>query len=152
MYRLSKGKPEGGHQFESLLQLSSINRIKMVQLVVQQPDIPHFELNAQLRRAWDLHRGVGCEVLTAVLIWDITPCSPFKVNLRFKEINHLHHQCRRIIQTRNQSQAGSRQQPSAGFQQTTRRCFPENRTFLTSPNMFRCSCRICSDRKGMRTC
>jgi hypothetical protein len=52
MHRLlSIGKPEGGHQLESLLQLSSINPIKMVQLVVQQPDIPHFELNAQLRRA-----------------------------------------------------------------------------------------------------
>jgi hypothetical protein len=57
---------------------------------------------------------VGFEVLTAVVMkisifWDITPCSPLKVNRRFGETYRLHLQGRRVSQKRNQSEAGSKQ-------------------------------------------
>jgi hypothetical protein len=50
---------------------------------------------------------VGSEVLTAVvmnssLLWDITPCSPLKVNQRFEGTCRLHLQGPRISRTRNQ--------------------------------------------------
>jgi hypothetical protein len=38
--------------------------------------------------------------------YDITPYSPFKVNRRFREIYCLHLQGQRIIQARNQHEAG----------------------------------------------
>jgi hypothetical protein len=52
---------------------------------------------------------VGFEVLTAVVtrgnvFWDITPCSPFKVNRCFGGIYRFHHQGRRINRARNQSE------------------------------------------------
>jgi hypothetical protein len=50
---------------------------------------------------------------------DITPCSPLKVNRRFKGTCRLHLQGRRISQARNKRQAGSRQQTSFDFQRTT---------------------------------
>jgi hypothetical protein len=51
--------------------------------------------------------AVRFEVLTAVIMescvfWDITPCSPVKVNLRFGGTCRLHLQSRRISQARNQ--------------------------------------------------
>jgi hypothetical protein len=53
---------------------------------------------------------VGFEVLTAVImksaiIWDITPCSPLKVNRRFVETYRLHLQGRRISRARNQRES-----------------------------------------------
>jgi hypothetical protein len=50
---------------------------------------------------------VGFEVLIAVImkntvLWDITPCSPLKVNWRFGGTCHLHLQGRRITRARNQ--------------------------------------------------
>jgi hypothetical protein len=46
---------------------------------------------------------VGFEVLTAVdvkskIFWDITPCSPLKVNRRFGRTSRLHLEGGRIIQ------------------------------------------------------
>jgi hypothetical protein len=51
------------------------------------------------------YSGIGFEVLTAMamkssLLWDVTPCSPLKVNGRFEETHRLHHQDQR----RNQNQ------------------------------------------------
>jgi hypothetical protein len=55
-----------------------------------------------------LLKGVGCEVLTAVVIfWDITPCSPLKVNRRFGGTCRLHLQGRIISQARNQQESRS---------------------------------------------
>jgi hypothetical protein len=63
---------------------------------------------AQVGRA-----DVGFEVLTAVVMkisifWDITPCTPLKVNRRFGGTNCLHLQGRRINQVRNPREAGSK--------------------------------------------
>jgi hypothetical protein len=50
----------------------------------------------------DLFNFLGSEVSTAVvmnlILWDITPCSPLKVNRRFGETSHLHRQVRSISQ------------------------------------------------------
>jgi hypothetical protein len=56
---------------------------------------------------------VGFEVLTAVvkktpIFWDITPCSPLRVNRRFGEPCHLNLQGR-TSQAKNQHEAGSKQ-------------------------------------------
>jgi hypothetical protein len=40
--------------------------------------------------------------LKSTTFWDITPCSPLKVNRHFGGTCRLHHQGRRISQTRNQ--------------------------------------------------
>jgi hypothetical protein len=58
--------------------------------------------------------NVGFEVLRAVVMkcsifWDITTCSPLKINRRFGGICRLHIQGRRISQARNQREAGSNQ-------------------------------------------
>jgi hypothetical protein len=42
------------------------------------------------------------------VLWDITPCSPLKVNRSFGTTCRLHLQCRRISQARNQHEAGSK--------------------------------------------
>jgi hypothetical protein len=57
---------------------------------------------------------VKFEVVTAVVMesstfWDITPCSPLKVNRRFREICRLHLQGRRISHERNKREAGNKQ-------------------------------------------
>jgi hypothetical protein len=54
----------------------------------------------------------GFKVLTAVVMkttnfWDITPCSPLKVNRRFGRTYSLHLQCRRISQARYQRESSS---------------------------------------------
>jgi hypothetical protein len=56
---------------------------------------------------------VGFEVLTAVVVkscifWDVTPCSPLKLNRRFGGTCRLHLQGRRISQARNQREAGGK--------------------------------------------
>jgi hypothetical protein len=56
---------------------------------------------------WNL---VVFELLTVVVMkstvfWDIMPCSPLKVNQRFRGAYHLHLQGRRISRARNQWQA-----------------------------------------------
>jgi hypothetical protein len=53
---------------------------------------------------------VGFEVLTAVVVkfsifWDITPCSPLKVDRRFGGTYRLHLQGRRISRARNQRES-----------------------------------------------
>jgi hypothetical protein len=78
--------------------------------------------------------------------WDITPCSPSKVNRRFEKICRLRLQGRRVSRARNQCEAGSKQSPvsrwgyysamkmevtffsevSVDFQRTTRRYIPED--------------------------
>jgi hypothetical protein len=42
------------------------------------------------------------------VFWDIMPCSSLKVGRRFGETYRLHLQGRRISQTRNQGEAGSK--------------------------------------------
>jgi hypothetical protein len=68
---------------------------------------------------------VGFEVLTAVvmkssIVWDITPCSPLKVNRRFGGTCCLHLHGRRISQASRAKQ----------LQRTTRRYIPEYRTLF----------------------
>jgi hypothetical protein len=51
--------------------------------------------------------SVGFEVLIALVtkssvVYDVTQCSPLKVNRRFGGTSRLHHECRRISQTRDQ--------------------------------------------------
>jgi hypothetical protein len=48
------------------------------------------------------------------IFWDITPCSPLKVNRRFGGTYRLHLQGPRISQARNQREAGG-EQSSVGF-------------------------------------
>jgi hypothetical protein len=55
-------------------------------------------------------KNFGFEILTAVtlessIFWDITPCSPAKVNRRFGGICHLHFQGLRLNQAENQQLA-----------------------------------------------
>jgi hypothetical protein len=55
----------------------------------------------------------GFEVLTSVVMkssifWDITQCSPLKVNHSFGGTRHHHFPSRRISQIRNQHEAGSK--------------------------------------------
>jgi hypothetical protein len=45
------------------------------------------------------------------VIWDITPCSPLKINLCFGETYRLRRQCRRISQTRYLHEAGNKLAP-----------------------------------------
>jgi hypothetical protein len=57
---------------------------------------------------------VGFEVLKAIatksyMFWNITPCSPVKVNRRFGGIYRLHPQGRGLSQARNQHEAGNSQ-------------------------------------------
>jgi hypothetical protein len=61
----------------------------------------------------------------STIIWDITPCSPLKVNQCFRGTYRLHLQGRRISQARNllESRWGSKL-----FQQTTWHYIPEDRT------------------------
>jgi hypothetical protein len=88
---------------------------------------------------------VGAEVLTVMVMkisifWDITPCSPLKVNRLFGGTGLLHLKGRRISQARNQHDAGSRLffDPEDGsnmfirnvshFKRTTRCYMTEDRT------------------------
>jgi hypothetical protein len=95
---------------------------------------------------------VGFEVLAEVVIkstifWDITPCSPLKVNRRFGEIYHLHLQGRIISRVRSQRDSSRLCLPpaysstlkmgatcssvtSVDFQRTTRRYIPEESSLL----------------------
>jgi hypothetical protein len=59
---------------------------------------------------------VGFEVLTAVVMksyifWDITSCSPIKVNRRFGGTYRLHLQGRRITKQKTSVKAGGKQSP-----------------------------------------
>jgi hypothetical protein len=47
--------------------------------------------------------------MTSSILWDITPCSPLKVNGRFEGPYHLHLHGRRIRLARNHSEAGIKQ-------------------------------------------
>jgi hypothetical protein len=70
--------------------------------------------------------------LKSTIFWDITPCSPLKVNRRFGGTYSLHLQGRRIRRARNQCesrwQADSSETP-VDTQWTTRRYIPEDGTF-----------------------
>jgi hypothetical protein len=48
-------------------------------------------------------------VMKSYIFWDMTPCTPVKVNRRFGGIYHLHLEGRRISQARNWHVAGSQQ-------------------------------------------
>jgi hypothetical protein len=43
------------------------------------------------------------------IFWDITPCSPLKVNRHFGGTCHIHRLGRRVNQVRNQYKAGGKQ-------------------------------------------
>jgi hypothetical protein len=95
---------------------------------------------------------VGFRVLTAVVMkssifWDITPCSPLKVNRRFGGTCRLHLQDRRISRERNQKpcyllfcsayssslrMATCSSETSVDFQRATGRCIPEDITLQDS--------------------
>jgi hypothetical protein len=62
---------------------------------------------------------VGFEFLTAVVMkssifWDITPCSPLKVNWRFGGTCRLHLQGRKISRARNQRESRWQADPEDG--------------------------------------
>jgi hypothetical protein len=96
---------------------------------------------------WEKSVYLRFEVLTAMVMkrfvfWDITPCSPLKVNRRFGGTCRIHLQGRRINQARNQHESCSLaysstlkmeatcfSETSVDFQQTTRHYIPEDRTF-----------------------
>jgi hypothetical protein len=87
-------------------------------------------------------------LIKSSVFWDITPCSPLKVDRCFGGTSHLHFQGRRIRQARNQSEAGRKQilvsflayystlkmevtcssETLIDFQRTTRPYIPEERT------------------------
>jgi hypothetical protein len=55
-----------------------------------------FDEGCILWRIWSYHNGV----MKGLIFWDITPCSPFKVNRSFGEICRFHLQGRRISSKR----------------------------------------------------
>jgi hypothetical protein len=64
----------------------------------------------QVRGLVNIYYFIGFEVLTAVIMkstifWDITPCSPLKVNRRFGGTYRLHLQGRKISRARNQRES-----------------------------------------------
>jgi hypothetical protein len=66
------------------------------------------------------------EILTVVVIkssvfWDITPCSPFKVNQHFGGTCHLHFQGRSISLVRNQCEAGTKKSKETSKKQVVSR-------------------------------
>jgi hypothetical protein len=88
-------------------------------------------------------------LLNSTIFWDITPCSPLRVNWRFRNTHRLHLQGRRISQAKNQHksrwqasmllscsaysstlkmEAICSSETSVHFQQTTRRYIPEDST------------------------
>jgi hypothetical protein len=80
--------------------------------------------------------------LKSIIFWDITPCSPLKVNRRFRGMYRLHLQGQGISQARNQHksrwqaaysstlkmEAIYSSEMSVDFQQNTRRYIPEHNT------------------------
>jgi hypothetical protein len=82
--------------------------------------------------------NVGFEVITAVVIksssfWDITPCSPLKVNRHFGGTCRLHLQGGRIRQARNQRD----------FQRTTLGFIPEESTLRDGRIFMNDECPLC---------
>jgi hypothetical protein len=74
--------------------------------------------------------------------WDITPYSPLKVNRRFGYHLHIQSQISRVRyqhESRWQAEMGAiySSETSVGFQQTTRRYIPEDRTFHKHCCLFR---------------
>jgi hypothetical protein len=70
---------------------------------------------------------VGFEVLTAMVMKDITPYSPLKVNRRFGGTYPLHLQGR-ISRAGGKLATAMYHDTSVDFQRTTRRYIPEDRT------------------------
>jgi hypothetical protein len=62
------------------------------------------------------------------VLWDVTPCSPLKVNLWFRRTCCLHLQCQRIGQSKNQHEASSKQSYLAT-------CFSFSLAFFTTQKM-----------------
>jgi hypothetical protein len=77
---------------------------------------------------------VESEVLTVVgmknsIFWDITLCSPVKINRRFGGTDRLHPQGRSVSQARNYpGDSGYFSEMSVNFHRTTRSYIPEDRT------------------------
>jgi hypothetical protein len=79
-------------------------------------------------------------VMKSSVFWDITPCSPLKINRLLGGTRSLHLQSWRISQVRNQREAGSKQkswkkmeakrssETSVDFQHTTWHYVPEDRS------------------------
>jgi hypothetical protein len=90
------------------------------------------------------------EVLIAVVMkvsifWDITPCSPLKVNGRFGGTCRLHIQGQRISQAGNQGEGRWQvelcSETSVGFQRNTLRYIPELFRFTLLLSLTACSGR-----------
>jgi hypothetical protein len=112
-------------------------------------------------------KHVGFEVLTPVVMkstifWDITPCSPLKVNRRFGWTYRLHYQSRRISQIRNQREENSKQslkieeicssETSVDLQRTKRRYIPEDRTLNSETYSNVCTKRKRRSNKTLKRC
>jgi hypothetical protein len=69
----------------------------------------HCEMN---NHCINQYLNVGFEGLTAVASWDITPCSPLKVNTCFGARSRLHLQGRRISRARNQRESMWQAEPA----------------------------------------
>jgi hypothetical protein len=68
--------------------------------------IPYKHMRKLTKICEIMFKPVGFEILTAVIMknsvfWNITPCSPLKVNRRFGGTCRLSIQCLKIIQARN---------------------------------------------------
>jgi hypothetical protein len=78
--------------------------------------------------------GIHCEVVKHIgavkstIFWDITPCSPLKVNRHFGGTYRLLLQGRRISRARNQRESRWQAETSVDTQRTTRRYIPEDST------------------------
>jgi hypothetical protein len=81
--------------------------------------------------------------LKSDIFWDITPCSPLKVNRRFWGTYRLHLQGRRIIRARNQhetdvqAEAICSSETSVDFQRTIWHYIPEDSTLHNRTSSFR---------------
>jgi hypothetical protein len=75
-------------------------------------------------------------VMKSTIFWDITPCTPMKVNRRFGGKCCIHVQDRRISRARNQREAGRKQsssETSVDIQRTTWSYIPEYIYFYYLP-------------------
>jgi hypothetical protein len=78
---------------------------------VEAYDATAFFLKAPWQYCWcqSYSKFIGKRHTYRYIVWDITPCSPLKVNRHFGGIYHLQLQARRISRARNQREAGSKQ-------------------------------------------
>jgi hypothetical protein len=81
-------------------------RIKIVSVLIEYTRYSQTKDGSLVR---DLLHDLSSWNLKSSVFWDITPCSPLKVNRRTGETCRLHLQGPRISQARNQREAGGKQ-------------------------------------------